>query len=172
MHTVWNPKRLLHRFISVMLISQSMNDQAAQKSGTISVKIGDLLKWDSVQCSDTIPLETTDPLKDCWFKYMRSIMNKIHHTAPYVLFKWEVKFSYVLFLLSQPPAVYHVPVPHMTVSQSKPYRPGKGEDAFLLHLFVCVCERQNDGHISALCYLKMKRMHRLNPLIICKILCM
>lgn len=34
-----------------------------------------------------------------------------------------------MFLSSslQSPAMYQVQMPHMTVSQSKPYRPGKGE---------------------------------------------
>lgn len=36
---------------------------------------------------------------------------------------------FLLFLFSslQSPAMYQVQMPHMTVSQSKPYRPGKGE---------------------------------------------
>lgn len=35
----------------------------------------------------------------------------------------------LLFISSslQSPAMYQVQMPHMTVSQSKPYRPGKGE---------------------------------------------
>ena len=50
-------------------------------------------------------------------------------------------FSHVILipLLPQSPAMYQVQMPHMTVSQSKPYRPGKGENNHCFSLFPPTC---------------------------------